>query len=187
MVGIRGFLLIMVASLALVGCGLGGGSASTAAPAASGASDDAFQRGLAAQQANKPDDAIRLYYQALAADPSNKFALYNLGLIEQTRSHAVSAEAWYRLALENDKNMPEPLYNLALIREAVPDFNDEIGLLKRLIAIQPNNAPAHWHLGVAYRGLGQTTDANTEFATAQRLDARLTPPPASTVRPSATR
>jgi len=177
---------LCVLATSLVACGLvGGGSTTTPAPNASG---DALQRGLAAHQAGRLDDAIKLYYEALAKEPNNKFAFFNLGQIEHTRNHLVGAEAWYRLALENDKSMPQALYNLALVRMTVNDATESASLLRRLIAVEPNNASAHWNLGVALRALGQTNDANTEFTTAQRLDARLTPPPAGSPRlPSPTR
>jgi len=178
-------IALAVFAAALAACGLGGGSSATPAPNASG---DALQRGLAAHQAGQLDEAIKLYYQALANDPSNKFAFFNLGQIEHTRNHLVSAEAWYRLALENDKNMPQPLYNLALIRLGAGDATEAASLLRRLLAVDPNNAFAHWNLGVALRALGQTAEANTEFATAQRLNASLTPPPVGSPRlPSPTR
>ena len=173
-------MTLAIFAAALTACGLGGASGATPAPNASG---DALQRGLAAHQAGKLDDAVKLYYQALETDPTNKFAFFNLGQIEHTRNHLVAAEAWYRLALESDKNMPQPLYNLALVRQAVGDSTESASLLRRVIAIEPNNAGAHWNLGLALRSLGQTADATAEFATAQRLDARLTPPPSASVRP----
>ncbi len=49
-----------------------------------------------------------------------------------------------------------------------------------VIAVNPNSAAAHFNLGLLYRQLGQTADAQTEFATAQRLDPKLVAPsPAS--------
>ena len=180
----RAVASVMLAAT-LAACGIGGASSATPTPNASG---DALSRGLAAHNAGRLDDAIKLYYQALANDPSNKFAFFNLGQIEHTRNHLVAAEAWYRLALENDKNMPQALYNLALVRQANGDWTESASLLRRLLAIDANNAFAHWNLGVALRALGQTADANNEFAAAQRLNATLTPPPSGSPRlPSPTR
>ena len=171
-------LSFAIFALAVVSCGVGGG----ATPSAS-AGSDAFSQGLALQKANKPDEAVPLYYQALSKDPKNKFALFNLGQIEDTKGHAVAAEAWYRLALEADRQMPEALYNLGLIRQKVGDSVESASLLRAVIAINPNNAAAHYNLGLALRSLGQNTAAVTEFATAQRLDPNIVPPPS----PSPTR
>lgn len=174
-------LSVGLLALTLVGCGLGAGSAQSAAPG------DALQQGLAAHTAGKLDDAVGLYHQALAKDPTNKFALFNLGQIEHTRNKLVAAEAWYRLALESDKAMPSALYNLALVRQSVGDSIESASLLRRLITVGPENASAHYNLGIALRSLGQNADATTEFATAQRLDSRLVAPTGSPARPSPTR
>lgn len=171
---------LAIFALALAGCGLSPATSPSAPP-------DALSQGLAAHTAGKLDDAIGLYFQALSKDPTNKFALFNLGQIDHTKNRLVAAEAWYRLALESDRNMPSALYNLGLVRQAVGDSVDSASLLRRLIAVDPNNASAHYNLGVALRSLGQTADANTAFATAQRLDARLVPPTGSPARPSPTR
>ena len=175
-------LSMAILAVALVGCGLGGG----ANPSAS-AGSDALSQGLAAHTAGKLDEAVGLYFEALSKDPTNKFALFNLGQIEHTKNHLVAAEAWYRLALESDKSMPSALYNLALVRQSVGDSIESASLLRRLITVDPNNASAHYNLGIALRSLGQNADATTEFATAQRLDARLVAPTGSPARPSPTR
>jgi tetratricopeptide (TPR) repeat protein len=175
-------LSVALLAVALVGCGLGS-SGATPTPGA----NDALSQGLAAHTAGKLDDAISLYFQALSKDPTNQFALFNLGQIEHTKNHLVAAEAWYRLALQSDPAMPSALYNLALVRQAVGDSIESASLLRGLIRTDPNNALAHYNLGIALRSLGQTADAATEFATAQRLDARLVTPTGSPGRPSPTR
>ena len=160
-------------------------AASCGGPAAS-TTGDPLQQGLAAHTAGKLDEAIGLYFQVLSKDPTNKYALFNLGQIEHTRSHLVQAEAWYRLTLESDKDMTSALYNLGLVRQSVGDSVESASLLRRLITLDPNNGSAHYNLGVALRSLGDTAGSNTEFATAQRLDARLVPPSSNSPRPPVT-
>lgn len=162
-------LSIAFLTLALTACG---------SPSASSGADP-LQQGLAAHTAGKLDEAIGLYHQVLSKDPTNKFALFNLGQIEHSKNHLVSAEAWYRLTLESDRNMTSALYNLGLVRQAVGDSVESASLLRRLIALDPNNASGHYNLGIAMRSLGDAAGANTEFQTAQRLDARLVPPTGS--------
>jgi len=160
-------------------------AASCGGPAAPTAGDP-LQQGLAAHTAGKLDEAIGLYHQVLAKDPTNKFALFNLGQIEHTKNHLVAAEAWYRLTLESDKDMPSALYNLGLVRQTVGDSVESASLLRRLITLDPSNGSAHYNLGLALRSLGDSTGANTEFQTAQRLDARLVPPSSNSPRPPVT-
>ena len=169
-------LLALLLAVALTSCG---------APTAS-TSGDTLQQGLAAHTAGKLDEAIGLYHQVLAKDPTNKFALFNLGQIEHTKNHLVAAEAWYRLTLESDKNMTSALYNLGLIRQTVGDSVESASLLRRLITIDPSNGSAHYNLGIALRSLGDSVGANTEFQTALRLDARLVPPSSNSPRPPVT-
>ncbi|HEY6959002.1 MAG TPA: tetratricopeptide repeat protein, partial [Candidatus Limnocylindria bacterium] len=176
---VRALALGLLAS-ALVSCGVGPAATS---PSPSAAAGDPLQLGLAAHTAGRLDEAVAYYFQALAKDPGNEFAYFNLGEIEHTRNHLAAADAWYRLALNSQKDMPQALYNLALVRQSLGDSNESASLLRRLIAIQPNNGSAHWNLGVALRSLGQTDAANAEFAAAQKLDARLTPPPVGGASP----
>ncbi len=180
-------LALAVLALALAACGVGAAPASQP-PGGTAAQPDALQRGLAAHTAGRLDEAIRLYYEALAQDPGNEFAFFNLGQIEQTRKNLVGAEAWYRLALQNDPKLPQALYNLGIVRYLRGDPKEGADLQRQLIALQPNNGAAHFNLGLDLRALGQTSEANAEFATAQRLDARFVPPSGSAVpQPSPTR
>lgn len=180
---------VVLAGFLLAGCGVFGGAPSpTPALGGPGAQTDALQRGLAAHTAGRIDEAIRLYYEALSQDPSNKYAFFNLGQIEQTRNNLVAAEAWYRLALGNDPKMPQALYNLGIVRYVRGDPKEGADLQRQLIALEPNNAAAHYNLGLDLRAMGQTAEANAEFATAQRLDARFVPPTGSaSPRPTPTR
>ena len=181
---VRGLAPLLLA-LVLISCGLG--SNATTPPPGGSVGSDALSQGLAAHTAGRLDEAISLYFQALSKDPTNKFALFNLGQIEDTKNHLVAAEAWYRLALQSDNTMPSALYNLALVRQAVGDSIESASLLRSLIKVDPNNALAHYNLGIALRSLGQNADATSEFATAQRLDSRLVAPTGSPARPSPTR
>jgi Tfp pilus assembly protein PilF len=83
------------------------GSTSAAKPAAKTDAESVSQtldRGLQAHVEGRLDDATAAYRQVLARDPGNKFALYNLGLIDQTAGRRDAAERNYRLALQTDPN-----------------------------------------------------------------------------------
>jgi tetratricopeptide (TPR) repeat protein len=160
-----------------------------------GSADDALSRGLQAHTAGKFDEATAAYFETLAKDPKNKFAFYNLGVIAQgaqDQKRAAAAEAYYRLALEQDPTMASALFNLAILRGNVGANQDAADLYRRVIAVEPNNAAAHFNFGLVLRFLGQTAEAQQEFATAQRLDAKLVAPspsatPARQASPSPTR
>jgi tetratricopeptide (TPR) repeat protein len=140
---------------------------------------DALNRGLAAHTAGKLDDAVAAYYTTLAKDPSNKFALYNLGEIAQRQNRLAAAESFYRLALEQDPKMSSALFNLAIVRTNLGAPADAVGLYRQVIALEPNYAAAHFNLGLLLRQLGQTAEAQAELAKAQQLDSKLVAPSAS--------
>jgi len=88
--------------------------------------------------------------------------------------------------------MESALFNLAIVRTNIGATADAVALYKQVIAVNANNAAAHFNLGLLYRQLGQTADAQQELATAQRLDPKLVAPspsasPARQVTPSPTR
>ena len=182
--GVKGlFLGCLIGLAALVAaCGGPGSSGSGNETAA-----DALNRGLAAHAAGKLDEAVAAYFTTLSKDPKNQFAYYNLGEIAQRGNRLVAAEAFYRLALEQDPKMESALFNLAIVRTNVGFAADAVALYKQVITVSPNNAAAHFNLGLLYRQLGQTAEAQTEFATAQRLDPKLIAPnPSASPNPQAT-
>ena len=146
---------------------------------ASSTVDDALSKALQAHTAGKLDEATTGYFETLAKDPINKFALYNLGVIAQAQNRRVAAESFYRLAIEQDAQMGAALFNLAIVRALAGANQEAADLYRRVIAIDPNYAAAHFNLGLVLRLLGQNAEAQTELATAQRLDAKLVAPSAS--------
>ena len=168
----RYFRLMFALPVVLAVAACGGGSAGQP-PAAT---PDALTRGIAAQNANKTDEATKDYFEVLFNDPKNKFAFYNLGEIAQRQNRMAAAESFYRLALEQDSKMTSALFNLAIVRTNLGATADAVSLYRQVIAVDPNYAAAHFNLGLLLRQLGQTADAQTELATAQRLDAKLVAP-----------
>lgn len=134
---------------------------------------DAVNRGLEAHLAGKLDEATTAYREALALDPQNKFAYFNLGLIDQTQNHLEAAENNYRVALGIDPDFPSALFNLAIVRKALGDPQEAIRLYRHVISITPDNASAHLNLGFLLRDAGDTAGANAELATATNLDPTL--------------
>ena len=181
----KGLLLAcLLASAALVtACGN--------TPAANTA-DDALSRGLQAHAGGKLDEATTAYFEALAKDPKNKFAFYNLGVIAQGQNRPAAAEAFYRLAIEQDARMGSALFNLAIVRALAGANQEAADLYRRVIAIDPNYAAAHFNLGLVLRLLGQNAEAEQELTKARQLDAKLVAPspsasPARQASPSPSR
>ena len=175
--------LILPVVLALAACGLGG-SGTPAKPADPAA--DALAMGIAAQNANKMDEATKAYFEVLSNDPKNKFAFTNLGQIARVQSRFAIAEGYYRSALEIDPNFGGALFGLGATRQALNAIDDAIAFYRKDIAIEPNNAAAHYNLGILLRIQGKTIEGEAEIARGIQLDPKLPQPPAptSTAKPA---
>ena len=155
---------------------------------------DLVNRGLRAHFANRLDEAIGHYQEALKHNPRNQFAYYNLGLIAQTRGDNVTAANDYRIALSIDPNFSSALYNLATILGASEDSREEaIQLYRRVIVVDPEMAAAYMNLGLLLRQAGEVSEGDADIAKAVQLSPMLagrvpapSPSPPPTASPTAT-
>lgn len=158
----------------------------TGCDSAQPSADDPLSRGLAARAAGDLDKATQAYFETLAKDPKNKYALFNLGEIAQTQKRMAVAEGFYRMALEQDPAFISPLFNLAIVRTGFGDTTEAVDLYRRAVAADPKYAAAHYNLGLLLRQLGETADAQKELAIAEILDRSLVAPSVPPPQPSAT-
>jgi tetratricopeptide (TPR) repeat protein len=160
-------LALLGLTLICLACGSGKSKSEQAA--------DTLQRGLEAQRQGRLDEAAAAYHNVLDLEPRNKFAFFNLGLIDQTSGRPRAAENNYRLALSIDPDFTPALFNLA------------IELYRQVIALNPEDAGPHLNLGLLLRSIGQETEADAEIQRAVQLDpglgARLTDQPRQTTSP----
>lgn len=158
----------LVAGLALGACG---GSKSTSSSAKRAAT--LLEQALKAHTAGQIDRAKDLYGQVLKADKRNKFAIYNLGLIAQTRHDVKTAVTDYRKVLAIDAKYEPALYNLAILRAQAGANDEAIQLYRRAITAKPADAGAHLNLGLLLVATGHADEGDAEIATARRLDPSL--------------
>ncbi len=111
--------------------------------------NEALAQGLAAHEAGRLAEAEADYREVLVHDPNNKYAYYNLGLIDQTNGALASAESNYRLSLSIDPGFPPALFNLAIVRHDLGDLKESIDLYRQDIKLERDNASAHLNLGFA--------------------------------------
>lgn len=156
----------LTATLAL-GAGCGSQDKTEAQSAA-----QALDQGLKAHGEGRLDDAEKLYREVLVLDPSNKWAYYNLGVIEQSRGQAVMAEANYRQALAVDQNFGIAIYNLAVLLTG-SNPQEALRLYRQLIEIEPDSAVGHLNLGFLLISLGQEQEGRAELNKAVALDPAL--------------
>ncbi len=170
---------IALLSLATTGCG---GSGKSSAQQAS----DILNQGLQAHVDGRIDEAAADYREVLKKDPNNKFAYYNLGVIDQAASRDASAENNYRLALNLDSEYGPALYNLAILRAKAGSTQEAMDLYRHAIVVDDTDASAHYNLGLLLRSAGQVAAGDLEVSKARGLDATLPPPPALATEAGAT-
>jgi len=153
---IVGTSITLALTLTLAACG-------AKSPAAQ--AGDELAAGLRAEGQGQMTQAADHFQKATVKDPSNKFAYYNLGLVDQLSGQTAAAETNYRAALQIDPNFRSALFNLAIIRTG-PSPEEAEQLYRHVIALQPNDAGPHLNLGFLLRSMGRKDEAKVEFARA---------------------
>jgi Tfp pilus assembly protein PilF len=171
-------VLALVLALALGVTACSGSSETDSKTVDAKAVETALEAGLTAHSAGDLDTATEQYNKVLDLDPSNKFAFYNLALIDSANHNDGLAEAKYRLALESDPAYTPALFNLALLREKAADHAEAMSLYKSAVAAEPDYAAAWLNLGLLQRTNGQRKLGNQSVLKAITLDPSLVDPEA---------
>ncbi|MGL5849386.1 MAG: tetratricopeptide repeat protein [Phycicoccus sp.] len=155
-------------------------------PSASASADPAgtqiatlLQDGIEFAQSNQLDQASTTFTNVLTLDPDNKFALYNLGLLAQTRKDTRGALTFYDRALAADPGYQPALYNKAIVLEAT-DIDQSIALYERITAADAKASTAWFRLSVSYGAKGDDAKAKGARDKALALDPSLASAPTST-------
>jgi tetratricopeptide (TPR) repeat protein len=129
-------------------------------------------RGIAQANAKQLSQAATTFKDVLAVSPTNKYALYNLGVIEQERRDPSGALARYDQALKADTTYTPAMYNKALILEASHP-NQSLALYRRIVALNPRASTAYLRMAIVYTRQNKAAEAKRARARAIALDPRL--------------
>ena len=131
------------------------------------------------------DQAVTTFKNVLLLDPKNVYALYNLGVIDQTKNDTAGAVSYYNQAITADSTYTPAMYNKAIILEA-SNLASALALYKQIVAINPYASTAYLHMAFVYAKQGQTAKADQARAKAIALDAGLSkyPLPAKCSQPN---
>lgn len=180
---------VVVAAAALAGCSSGTGTAqaraaadiakaSLSATAGTGGNGAVItlamllQDGI--QQAETHDwaAAATTFDDVLTIAPRDVYALYNLGLIDQSTGNVPGAENYYRQAIADNAGYTPALYNLAIALEN-SDPAGAAGLYKKIVAINPQASTAYLRLAFVYAEQGKLEQARAAQAKALAIDPGL--------------
>jgi tetratricopeptide (TPR) repeat protein len=126
---------------------------------------------------------VESYLRVIELDPQNKFAYYNLGVIDQGQGDLQGAERHYRTTLGLDPDFVPALFNLAILRTEAGFADEAVTLYEHLIEVTPIEtaipedvrlvAAAHLNLGFLLIEQGHERRGQKELDEAVRLDPSL--------------
>jgi Tfp pilus assembly protein PilF len=135
--------------------------------------DELFELALQLHANGELDAAGVLYADVLALDPSNKYAHFNLGVIDQFAGDNESAIERYEAALVVDPAYGPALYNVGLAYSASGDRLTAIDRLRKAVEVSPDSAPAMFKLGVLLVDAGEEVEGNELLQRAYEIDPTL--------------
>jgi len=109
-----------------------------------------YQMAIDKLSQNKLNEAEQLLAALLLEVPRLAGASVNLGLIAQQREDQSSAETYFEQALEANPYQTQALIATAQIYQDNGEFRLAEANLKRALEKKPDNALAHYNLGVLY-------------------------------------
>ena len=165
--------LLVALTLATAGCSPETTAADPAANAQ--AASATLDAGLKAHAAGDTATASNEYNTVLKYEPTNKFALYNLALIDAANANYGLAEQKYRLTLESDPAYEPALFNLAIL-QTTKNPKEAIALYERAVAANPKDAAALLNLGLLLRTNGHKAKGDKYVLKAVALNPKLKDP-----------
>ena len=172
------WILASAVALGVTGCADDGGSApdsSSSSTADAKRAETALDAGLTAHADGDLTTAAEKYEETLNLDPDNKFAFYNLALIDEASGNYGLAEEKYRESLKSDPAYEPALFNLAILRTS-SDPKEAISLYEKAVAANKKDASAWLNLGLLLRASEEKAAGDKAVAKAISLNPDLIDP-----------
>lgn len=128
---------------------------------------------LAVQQAEQQhtQEALRLFEQSAAADPTQPATHNNLGILYKQTGQLDKAIDAYRQAIAQQSIYPDAFYNLALAYRAKGEFNEAEKAYLKALAQNSQFTDARYNLGILYElYLGQPGKALEQYQAYLKLN-----------------
>lgn len=169
---------LLVLAVACFAAGCGGGAPSAAnhngdtgtTPSSEAAA--LVGQGVALGNKGNTKGARQLFEKAIALDPHDAAAYYDIGVLDQDSGNVQEALNEYGAALYANPRYVPALYNEAIAYEPT-DPTLAISLFKQVIGIQPTNPTAFLNLGLTESKAGMTAQARQDLQRAIDLEPSL--------------
>jgi Flp pilus assembly protein TadD len=130
--------------------------------------------------ANKYDQAVLKFNQAIALDPTMMRAYDNLGLCYDHLSNTEAARNSFRRAIELNRKQarpsPWPLVNLAVLLVSQNEMEEAEKLLREALQYDAKMASAYYNLGQILEKQGKATEAIMALHQAIEIDPNYPEP-----------
>ena len=123
------------------------------------------------EDAERWDDALSAYRQALAMQPRFPEAHFNLANVLRAAGRLQAAEERYRVALEQDPRLVEAWFNLADLLDQLHRSSEAIECLREAVRCSPTYADAHFNLAQGCDAAGLRDEAREHWLHYLRLDS----------------
>lgn len=123
-------------------------------------------------ETNQLDSASLALNNAMASDPTNKnnsVLLLNQGIIQRQLQMYNEAYISFTAALSNTENAPLVLHNRASLLVEMERFDDALEDYNALLQIDSSDTEALYRRGLLYLQQGNRAQAETDFASAERV------------------
>jgi len=143
------------------------------------AADAYYEASLFAMKADKAKNLAnkaRTYYEyVLKEEPTNNNAKAQLAMTYVTTSNPMQGVQMLKEILETDPNHILAIQNLGLLSLQSKQYGKAVERFEKLVKLQPNDASAHFYLGVSYKELGAKDEAkqHLEFVFQHATDPAL--------------
>lgn len=126
------------------------------------------------QRANQKDwaGATTTFQDVLAINPGNVYALYNLGVIDQTVGNSPEAIGYYKMAIRVSPKYTPAMYNMAILLEK-PDPQRALALYQQIVSINPQASTAYLRMAFVQAELGDHSAAQVSYAKAIAIQPNL--------------
>ena len=131
--------------------------------------------GLKALDQKRYDAAVESFTKAIAADPKDYAAHFNLALAYSMEGKNAQAVAEYRQTLILKPDLYEAEINLGIVLLKQKQPAEAVPMLEKAVAQKPKESRPSFYYGEALLETGDAAKAETAFQTALTLDPRSAP------------
>jgi thioredoxin-like negative regulator of GroEL len=154
----RGVTRKRVAALALTASLLVAGGCGTQAERVTVDIGVALTEGVAAQAEGRLQDAEKRFDEVVQANPGNRVALYNLGILRRARGEVQAALDAFNQIVEAQPDFTAARHQRAITRQVAGDVMGAIADLRIVVAEMPANIEARTQLGALLVATGEAEE-----------------------------